>query len=315
MRLLEMMYDIFDGHCDTLYELIGNCNEENIIKNKLHFNLYNTNNYNKYIQLTALWANPAHSGRESKIFMDSLVKKAVKHLDDYNVNIIKSKEDLEKTGKYSVILGIEGADAIENDEEIEYYFNKGVRCVTLTWNGVNLIGSGALSDSENGLTDFGKSAIAKFNELGMAVDLSHLNEKGYYDALEVSGKPVIVSHSNAYSVCPHKRNLTDSQFEALIKNGGVCGINFARDFLRGDGETATIDDIVSHIEHFCSLGGELNVGLGSDFDGIPNLPEKISSNKDMYLIPEALSKLNYTEEQIKNITFNNFYRAFYEILG
>ncbi len=310
-----MMYDIFDGHCDTLYELIGNRNEENIIKNKLHFNLYNTNGYNKYIQVTALWANPAHKGCDGKIFMDSLVKKAVKHLEDYNVSIVKSKKDLEKTDRYSVILGIEGADAIEKEEEIEYYFNKGVRCVTLTWNGVNAIGSGALSDSDEGLSHFGKKAVQRLNELGMAVDLSHLNEKGFYDAIEISKKPVIVSHSNAYSVCPHKRNLTDAQFEALIKNNGVCGINFCRDFLKNNREIATIDDIISHIEHFCSLGGEQNIGLGSDFDGIDILPEKISSNKDMYLIPETLLKLNYTEEQVKNITFNNFYRTFYEILG
>lgn len=307
-------YDIFDGHCDTIYELFSKNQEENLIKNKLHFNVYDTKDYNRYIQVLAMWADPHYKGREAKIFMENLVRRAVSHLKKCDLDIIKTKNDLESTGNFGVILGIEGADAIWSIDDLIYYYDKGIRIITLTWNGSNLIGNGALSEKNEGLTDFGKEVLLKMNELGIAVDLSHLNEEGFFDSISLSQKPVIVSHSNARYLCSHKRNLSDEQFRALIENKGVCGINFCCDFLSDDGE-ADISKIIAHIEHFCSLGGELNIGLGSDFDGIPVLPSGITSNKDLKLILNELLKLNYSEEQVKNVAFNNFFRVFSEILG
>jgi len=307
-------YDIFDGHCDTMYELFSKNQGENLIKNKLHFNSYNTKEYNRYIQVLALWANPRYEGKEARIFMENLVRRAISHLEEFDTDIIKTKNDLMGTGKFGAILGIEGADAIWSIDDLIYYYDKGIRVITLTWNGTNRMGNGALSGKSEGLSDFGKEALLKMNELGIGIDLSHLNEAGYYDAISVSEKPVIVSHSNARAICGHKRNLSDEQFETLVKNNGVCGINFCCDFLSDDGE-ADISKIIAHIEHFCSLGGELNVGLGSDFDGIPKLPSGINSNKDMNLILNELLKLNYSEKQVKNVAFNNFLRVFSEILG
>lgn len=308
-----MTYNIFDAHCDTMYELITNKPEENIIKNSLQFNLYNIKNYNKCVQVLALWANPHYKDMEARISMERLVKKTVSHLTEYNADIIKTKSDLLNNKRFGAIIGIEGADAIWTIEDLIYYCNKGVRCITLTWNGSNKIGNGVGSEEKGGLTGFGKEIVLKMNELGMAIDLSHLNEAGFYDAMELTNKPVILSHSNSYKVCNHRRNLTDEQFNAVVKNGGVCGINFGTDFLSDDGE-ADIKTVISHIEHFCSLGGEKHIGFGSDFDGVSKLPVNINSNFDIYLILDELLKLNYSEEQVSNIAYNNFERCFSEIL-
>ena len=307
-----MTYNVFDAHCDTMYELITNYPEENIINNNLQFNLYNIKNFGKCVQVLALWANPRYKDMEAKISMERLVKKTVAHLNEYNADIIKTKSDLLNKEKFGAILGIEGADSIWSIEDLMYYYEKGIRCITLTWNGSNKIGNGVGSEDKSGLTDFGKTVIEKMNELGMAVDLSHLNEAGFYDALKISKKPVILSHSNAQRICPHRRNLTDEQFKEVIKNGGVCGINFGVDFL-SESEEADIKTMISHIEHFCSLGGEKHIGLGSDFDGVEKLPVNINSNADISLILDELIKLNYSEEQVKNIAYNNFERCFSEI--
>lgn len=304
-----MDYNIFDGHCDTMYELLIENKDGNIVKNNLHFSFNNTKDYKKYIQVLALYSDPK---RNNNGYMKEFLKETLFHLKENNIKIIKDFKDL-KENNYGVVLGIEGADEINSIEDLYYFYNKGIRVLTLTWNGKNKIGYGALSGCNNGLTSFGKEVVSEINNLKMAVDVSHLNERGFYDCIELSGKPIIASHSCSYTLCSHKRNLKDEQFKALIKNKGVCGINFCIDFLNENGR-ADIEDVVRHIEYFCSLGGEKNIGLGSDFDGIPALPFGLSSNKDIYLILNELLKLNYNEENVKNIAFYNFYNLFFEIL-
>lgn len=305
-----MTYNIFDAHCDTVSKIFNGSNET-LIRNSMQFSVENTKKYGKYIQVLAMWIDP---DKDAGKYTYSLLDDTLKHLRECDINPVLSASDLQDTRKFGVILAIEGADAINTLQDINYFYNKGVRLITLTWNGKNSIGCGALSDCTKGLTDFGREAVLRFNELGIVTDVSHLNENGFYDVMEVTKKPVVASHSCSASLCSHKRNLTDKQFQALMKNRGVCGINFYPEFLSNDGK-AGIADIVKHIEYFCSLGGEKHIGFGSDFDGINCLPEGISSNKDIYMICDELLRLNYTEEIVKDIAFNNFYNLFCEILG
>lgn len=144
-----------------------------------------------------------------------------------------------KSGKLAVLLGVEGGHMIENDlSKLEALYKRGVRYMTLTWNNSTNWASSALDETvhadslpHKGLTDFGKQVVKTMNALGMLVDLSHVGEATFYDAIATSSKPVLVSHSCVYALCPHRRNLKDEQIKAIAKNGGVIQLNFYSGFL------------------------------------------------------------------------------------
>ena len=211
-------------------------------------------------------------------------------------------------------MSIEGGEGIYSLAHLRNFYRLGVRIIALTWNFSNHIASGALeTDETRGLTEFGKLVVAEMNRLGIFADVSHLNDKSFYDVAEYSNKPIIASHSNARAVCrskavcPVERNLTDDQFEIIKKSGGCVGINFCPDFLNESGK-ADIEDIIRHIEHFMSLGGEDNVGIGADFDGIDSTPDGINGVEDIYKIFDRLLQKGYTENQIEKISHKNFER-------
>lgn len=144
-----------------------------------------------------------------------------------------------KEKKLAVLLGVEGGHMIENDlSKLEALYQRGVRYITITWNNSTPWATSALDEEtrkdslkQKGLTDFGKTVIRKMNELGMLVDLSHVGEQTFWDAIKTSSKPVLVSHSCVYTICPHRRNLKDEQIKAIAKNGGVIHLNFYSGFV------------------------------------------------------------------------------------
>jgi len=241
-----------------------------------------------------------------------LINRFYKELEkNPNVKHVKSGEDLKSDSKIKVILGIEGGEAIEGSFDRLYEVYKlGVRLIGLTWNTPNEISDTAASP-KNGLTEFGRQLIPKMESLNMMVDVSHISEKGFWDVCEISKKPFIASHSNSKTIKNHNRNLTDEQFKALIKKGGVAGINLYPLFL---GENANISTAVSHIEHFLSLGGEDNIGIGADFDGIDFLPAGISGSESLHNLLNELLKLNYNEKIVRKIAKYNFQRVFIDVL-
>ena len=305
------MYNIFDAHCDTAYEIFKDGAKGNFRENILHFSLKNTIEYNKYVQILAHWADPAHSeGADSVAFMKEFISETKNRLNGQEIEIILSGDQFDFATGFRALLSIEGGRALYNDiNDLYYYYEQGVRCLTLTWNGSCCLACGWDVENGGGLTEFGKEVVREMNKLNMIVDVSHINEKGFYDVLETTDKPVIASHSDSLSICSHKRNLSDEQFKALIENGGVAGINLCCDFLENGGNAST-DSIVKHIDKFMELGGENNIGIGSDFDGIPKLPLGISGNADLYKICDALAARGYTGDQIDKISYGNFERIF-----
>ena len=143
------------------------------------------------------------------------------------------------------------------------------------------------------------------NKLNITIDLSHASDKLFYDVINLSNKPVIATHSNSRVVCSNKRNITDDQFKAIKDKNGIVGINFCKYFLNSN-KNATLSDILKHIEHFLSIGGQKNLCIGSDFDGT-DLPDGISDIASMENLYEHLLKNNYNENIIKDIFFNNAY--------
>lgn len=169
-------------------------------------------------------------------------------------------------GKTAAVLTVENGSALAGRlERVEELARDGVRMLTLTWNGENEIGSGNVTD--HGLSAFGRQAVRELERCGILVDVSHLNDRGFDELLEVAEKPFVASHSNARAVCPHRRNLTDAQIRELVSRGCLIGLNYAQDFLRTGERPALLEDLFRHVEHFFALGAERCLALGSDADG------------------------------------------------
>lgn len=224
--------------------------------------------------------------------------------------------------------GIQGVLTVEEGgvlngslNRLEELYERGIRLITLTWNYENCIGSPNSRKPdvmERGLKPFGIEAVERMNELGMAIDVSHLSDGGFWDCIRYSRVPVAASHSNARSLCPHPRNLSDEMLRALGEKGGVAGVNFYSAFLRekdGNRAGAEITDIVRHIRRMMEKAGEEAVALGTDFDGFEReaLPDGIRDVRDMEKIWEEMRKDGITPRQIDKIASGNVRRVMREV--
>ena len=209
-------------------------------------------------------------------------------------------------GKKSIMLGIENGIALDGKlENVEHFSKRGIVYITLCHNGDNDICDSAKgSQTHNGVSKFGKKVIREMNKQGILVDLSHASEKSFYDALEISKKPVVCSHSNCRALCDHPRNLTDDQMRALAKKGGVMQITLYHGFLRSDGE-ATVEDVLAHLEHAIEVMGIEHVGIGTDFDGDGGV-RGFANASDVLNFTRLLRKRGYSKEDIQKIWGMNF---------
>ena len=178
--------------------------------------------------------------------------------------------------------------------------------MTLTWNGENELGGGA--DTALGLTPFGREALKEMERLSIVADVSHASDALFYDVAEIAEKPIVASHSNARAVCPHRRNLTDRQFQILRDKGGLVGLNFCVHFLRED-SNAHFEDLLRHADHFWSLGGETTLCLGSDYDGT-DVPPELAGIEKMQDLYELFLKHNYKESLVNSLFFDNASKFF-----
>lgn len=236
------------------------------------------------------------------------------------------KELMENKSKnrLSALLTIEEGGVIEGSiEKLEHLYDLGVRMICLTWNFKNEIGYPNHQrnlgendlykiDTENGLTDFGIEVVKKMNELGMIIDVSHLSDKGFYDCIKYSKKPIVASHSNARSVHGVARNLTDDMILELHKNNGVMGMNYCPDFVSENTKENQINDIVKHMIHIKELGCIDNLALGSDFDGIET-PVGMSDCTKTHELKKAMEENGFTKQEIEKVFYKNFLRVFKQV--
>ena len=256
---------IIDTHCDTITEIMET--GEELYSNNGHFDLARAKKHNSFVQFFAAYVDPEYSPNNAYKRCMDIIKNFELQIDKNTEHITFAKEyrhitDAIAGGKIAAVLTIENGAALEGDiANLEKFYTLGVRSICLTWNGSNQIGCGVGGDNlPGGLTPFGVSVVKRMNELGMLVDVSHINEASFWDVIATSTAPIIASHSNAKAVCPHRRNLTDGQFKALIENGGVTGINLCPPFLNESG-VADTSDIVRHIEHFSPSAGKIMLAL------------------------------------------------------
>ncbi|MBQ8546835.1 MAG: membrane dipeptidase [Clostridia bacterium] len=289
------MIPLFDLHCDTLYEMYKH--NESIFDNNLHISLKKAEKFSPYIQICAIWSDFSLSDEDA--FQNYL-----KVIDYARLNFTTKARNLKN---HAYILSIEDARILNGDlSRLDRLYNDGVRFLTFNWKGKSIIG-GAW-DTSLPLTDFGKNTLYRCLELGIIPDISHSStvcSEEIIDICEEKNKVAIASHSNSLSVCNHKRNLSDELFCRLVKLKSVVGISLASEHLTTD-RTATIDEILKHIYHYLSLGGEDVICLGCDFDGVSSLPLEINSIKDLDKLYFEIEK-GFGNELAKKIFFKNAY--------
>ncbi len=224
----------------------------------------------------------------------------------------------------AAVLHIEGAEAIDADfQALDVLHAAGLRSLGPVWSRPNIFGEGvpfrcpSSPDTGPGLTDLGKALVGACNRLKILIDLSHLNERGFWDVAERSDAPLVASHSNAHAICPHARNLTDRQLAAIGRSGGLVGVNFAVSFLRPDGgrdRNVPLDLVAQHTEHMLEHAGEDNVGFGSDFDGAP-MPAALGNAAGLPRLIAALRDRGFSDALIEKLCFRNWLRVLRQTWG
>lgn len=278
-------YEIFDAHCDTLCMIANHGGD--IKKNKYNIDKKRMLMYNKYTQVFACFIAPEYREHAMERF-----------------NRLADTFYAQDFGGIKPLLSVEGGEMIRSLEDVEYLKSRGVRCIALTWNHSNRIAGGA-DEPEQGITEFGRAVVRKMNELGILVDVSHLNDRSFYDIEKINTGILIATHSDSRAICGHRRNLTDDMFKVIRDTGGAAGINLYPPFVSDSG-VCGVSDIMRHIEHWLELGGENATGLGGDFDGVENnLPMGIKGCEDYYRLLDMLDK-----ETAEKISHKNFERVF-----
>ena len=293
---------IFDAHCDIWTHVARKRLEgERDIMRNYHLNKFKESDINGGIFV--VWVDPPYDKnpkyRTTQIL--SKIKEEIKDCDDI-VHIVKKSEDFDiakKSNKIAILIGMEGLQAIDdNIDDVEKLYSFGVRHASLTWNEENKLATGAKGNTDRGLTEDGAKLIKKMEELGMILDVSHTNEKTFWDICKVATKPFIASHSNCRSLCDVPRNITDDQlWEIAIRNGvvGVMGIDhiglgfdFA-EYLNAD-----------TLKHYASTYTY----------GVRGLEDTTKAKN----IISVLEKRGYSKEDIEKICYKNFYRVIKEII-
>ena len=211
-------------------------------------------------------------------------------------------------GKVAAILTVENAACLDAGlEVVDEFAQDGVLIAGVTWNYKNVLGSGN-EYPDQGLTQLGKEYVAALEEHGIVADVSHLNEKGFWELDEIATKPYVATHSNARSVCDHLRNLTDDQFRALTARGGVVGLNFHDEFVHEGGHVYTFDGLSAHVDHWLSLGGEDHIALGGDRDGA-DIPTWLADCSSHHALFEAFEG-RFGNDIARKLFFENALRFF-----
>ena len=243
--------------------------------------------------------------------IEAMVAKSSAH-----VNIAYTPADLYRLkaeGKKAIMMGIENGYAIGKDiANVERFRNRGIVYMTLCHNGNNQLCGSCRDNEENlGVNAFGEQVIQEMNRVGMMVDISHAGVQTFYDALDISTKPIVASHSSARALCNHPRNLYDDQMKALAAKGGVAQVTLYNGFLKEVGQ-ATIEDAIAHLNHMVDIMGIEHVGIGTDFDGDGGIIGCASAS-ELINFTRHLLKERYSEEDIRRIWGGNFLRVMEEV--
>ncbi len=307
-----MDFPVFDLHCDTSNELIG-CGyhpKAGLRSNSAHIDLRRAAAFPAYAQCFACFTTYGLAEDVEELFRQKY--QAVIAEVQSNSDLIRqafSVKDIEenaKAGLFSAVLTVEGPCGFGFDaSKLQGLRDMGFLIGSLGWNESNpLTGSNATGE---GLTDLGREYVKEMQRVGMAVDVSHISDQGFWDIMDMTTRPVFATHSNSRALCPHPRNLTDDMFRAIVHSGGVAGINLYADFL---GKAPTLDTVCDHVLHFLELDpAGRHIALGGDLDGIDATPEGFGGVQDYPALAQRLLQRGLDETQVRNIFWNNAIEA------
>lgn len=331
------MSGIVDLHCDTISEIYWRRKERDISlkENNLMIDIVKLRKSNVMMQCFAIFTylkkvkNPFEYVNE----LIDLYEEEIRE-NTSEIAFTKSYEDILKNkdeSKISAMLTLEEGEAIEGDlKNLEHFYNRGVRMMSLTWNFENAIAypnreiikdgefAGFIPETEQGLKPFGFETVMKMEELGMIVDVSHLSDAGIYDILDVVKNPFMASHSNARGVCNHARNLSDDIIKKMANKGCIAGLNYYPDFLSTNfshrDKKAYVEDAIKMLKYMVNTGGSEFAALGSDYDGFHEKLEWEDAGGSGMLIDE-MKKAGFKSSLIDNILYKNALRIFKEVVG
>ncbi len=300
--------DLFDLHCDTPLMLYRQ--KQSLCENTLHISLKKASVFRKYIQVMAIWSDAALSDADTWTQFLSAAAYLKDELQKSGTEVVRDSLSLRKAaecGKRAVILAVEDARLLNGDSKrLSVIYDRGVRFLTLTWAGLSAIGGA--HDTDAPLTPFGRAVTEQCLSMGIIPDISHASRRTAAEVLSIAKemhRPVIATHSNAFAVYPHTRNLTDSEFSAIAECGGVVGISLAPQHLSAG--PCGIDAAVRHIKHYLSLGGERSLCLGCDFDGIDQTPNGLFDISCLPALWDALLSSGIPENTVRHIFYENAY--------
>lgn len=310
---------LFDLHCDTLTRSLyrpATAGAGLLDDPAAQLSLSRMPAGTKWVQCFAVFVPDDRRGEEGAAFFDRWAAAFAREMEREKdrVRWCRSGRELTKaldSGKFAGILTVEGGSALGGKpERVDTLWDAGVRMMTLTWNGQNELASG--HDTGEGFSAFGREAVAAMEERGIVVDVSHLNDRGFEELLGMAKKPFVASHSNARSVCTHRRNLPDDFIREMVKRGGLIGLNYCRNFLSDDGR-GNMEDLWRHVERFLELGAEKCLALGSDYDGADIHPDLDGVEKSLGIY-DVLLERGLPEKTAGDILFGNAWRFFQRAL-
>ena len=321
---------LFDGHNDLPWEIRekGNSSFENLDISKpqptLHTDIDRLRSGGVKAQFWSVFVPADHDKTGDALLQTlhqiSIVKTMMQRYPE-TFEFASTADDIEriiKSGRIASMMGVEGGYSIENElSNLQRLYDEGCRYMTLT-HSKSLKWADSATDEPicHGLSDFGREVVLEMNRLGMLVDLSHVSPETMKAALATTKAPVIFSHSSARAICDHPRNVPDDVLPLVKQNGGVVMVNFFSSFivpteqLKLDKEArGSLHDVVDHIEHLVSIAGIDHVGIGSDYDGVPRLPDQLESVATYPLITQELLNRGYDREAIHKILGGNVMRV------
>ena len=299
------MISLFDLHCDTFSELYKK--QLTLDNHTLHINAASASIFRPYFQVCSIWSDARLSDEDAYLEY----RKNLKYIS--NLGISFSTKLIQSDTSY--ILGIEDGRLLNNDlSRLNEIYNDGVRVLTLTWKGTSCIGGAWNTDLP--LTEFGKQVVSFCFDNKICIDLSHSSlpvQKYVVNQAHCLGVSPIYSHSCAYDICQHPRNITNELFKEIVSLNGLVGVSLCPEHLCYD-SNASIDSILLHIDHYLSLMGEDAIALGCDFDGVSHLPKEINSIFELHELFYACNK-HFGENITQKLFFSNVYRYFSTLLN
>lgn len=293
---------VADTHCDTLYAMgVEHVKEPVVTAEKMRSGGIG-------LQVCALWTGPKGNAGDTEGILNAEMSQ-IPVLIRSGLKQVRDPSEVSE-GDNCFMLSIEGGEAFNRGiGTVAEWAEKGVRMAAILWNNECDIGYSARSGERRGLKPYGIAVTKEMQKCRMAVDVSHLNEAGFNDLFLKTDHVPMASHSCCRALCDHFRNLTDEQIRMLIRDGGYIGVNFYPWFLSEDGK-ADLDILFNHIDRICQMGGEKNVGFGSDFDGIECMPAGLNGPQDLPALLEKMRANGYSEDTVENIAGKNL-RAYF----